>query len=186
MIDKRAPTPPNHQRGYGMSVLHSTHPSGPPTGFVVLFGIKEDDFNFVNVTTNAITDNNFHFAAAVVNRTNQTMSIYLDGILQQQLSIAVVGDISNNKRLFIGHHTLDVVTGLRPFVGVLDEIEIYNRALSASEIQTIFKAGSKGNKPTKMVTICHKPGTPAQKTQVIPYNALAGHLGHGDTVGACN
>jgi hypothetical protein len=36
------------------------------------------------------------------------------------------------------------------------------------------------------VTICHKPGTPAQKTMVVPSSALNGHLGHGDTVGACN
>ncbi|MGH9851961.1 MAG: Kelch repeat-containing protein [Blastocatellia bacterium] len=35
------------------------------------------------------------------------------------------------------------------------------------------------------VTICHKPGTPAQQTLVIPQQALAGHLGHGDTVGPC-
>jgi hypothetical protein len=35
------------------------------------------------------------------------------------------------------------------------------------------------------VTICHKPGTPAQKTKTVPQPALSGHLGHGDTMGAC-
>ena len=35
------------------------------------------------------------------------------------------------------------------------------------------------------VTICHKPGTPAQKTLIIPVQALPGHLGHGDTLGSC-
>lgn len=35
------------------------------------------------------------------------------------------------------------------------------------------------------VTICHKPGTPAQKTLEIPIQALKGHLGHGDAIGAC-
>ena len=35
------------------------------------------------------------------------------------------------------------------------------------------------------VIICHKPGTPAQKTMTVPTSALAGHLGHGDTFGAC-
>jgi len=71
------------------------------------------------------------------------------------------------------------------FGGLIDEVEIYNRALSASEIQAIYEAGNAGNKPTKLVTICHKPGTPAQKTLVIPFQALAGHLGHGDTIGSC-
>ena len=35
------------------------------------------------------------------------------------------------------------------------------------------------------VTICHKPGTPAEKTIRIPRSALPGHLGHGDYVGPC-
>ena len=35
------------------------------------------------------------------------------------------------------------------------------------------------------VTICHKPGTPAQKTMTLPQSALNGHLGHGDTRGPC-
>lgn len=36
------------------------------------------------------------------------------------------------------------------------------------------------------VTICHKSGTPAEKTKVVPAAALNGHLGHGDTLGACD
>jgi hypothetical protein len=35
------------------------------------------------------------------------------------------------------------------------------------------------------VTICHKPGTPAEQTKIIPRSALKGHLGHGDTLGPC-
>lgn len=35
------------------------------------------------------------------------------------------------------------------------------------------------------VTICHKPGTPAEKTKVLPAPALSGHLGHGDYLGSC-
>ncbi len=40
--------------------------------------------------------------------------------------------------------------------------------------------GSRGS-----VTICHKPGTPAEKTMTVPRAALNGHLGHGDTRGPC-
>jgi len=38
---------------------------------------------------------------------------------------------------------------------------------------------------TLRITICHKPGTPAQKTLVLPEPAIPGHLGHGDTLGPC-
>lgn len=36
------------------------------------------------------------------------------------------------------------------------------------------------------VTICHKPGTPAQATRTVTANALSGHLRHGDYIGACS
>jgi hypothetical protein len=35
------------------------------------------------------------------------------------------------------------------------------------------------------VTICHKPGTPDEKTLRVPESALGAHLGHGDTRGPC-
>jgi len=35
------------------------------------------------------------------------------------------------------------------------------------------------------VTICHKPGTPAEKTLAVPSAAVPGHIGHGDYLGAC-
>jgi hypothetical protein len=34
-------------------------------------------------------------------------------------------------------------------------------------------------------TICHKPGTPEEKTIEVSQSAVASHLGHGDTLGAC-
>ena len=46
-------------------------------------------------------------------------------------------------------------------------------------------AGHKTEPPDK-VTICHKPGTPAEKTLVIPHEAWEkGHNNHGDTLGPC-
>ncbi len=42
-----------------------------------------------------------------------------------------------------------------------------------------------GQQSPPRVTICHKPGTPAQKTMTLPQPAVQGHLGHGDTLGPC-
>jgi hypothetical protein len=38
---------------------------------------------------------------------------------------------------------------------------------------------------TETITICHKPGTPAEKTLVLPAPAVPGHLRHGDYEGVC-
>jgi len=35
------------------------------------------------------------------------------------------------------------------------------------------------------VTICHMPGTPAEKTLTLPSAAIPGHIEHGDYLGAC-
>lgn len=36
-----------------------------------------------------------------------------------------------------------------------------------------------------LITICHKPGSPAEQTMTIPLAALPAHLGHGDFIGSC-
>ncbi len=42
-----------------------------------------------------------------------------------------------------------------------------------------------GQQSPARVTVCHKPGTPAQKTMTLPQPAVRAHVGHGDTLGAC-
>ena len=51
----------------------------------------------------------------------------------------------------------------------------------------LLTAGGSGvqAKPDGAVSICHKPGTPAEKTLTLPPSAIGGHMGHGDTEGAC-
>jgi hypothetical protein len=44
------------------------------------------------------------------------------------------------------------------------------------------KGKGEGHTP---VTICHKPGTPAEQELVVDDDAVPGHLGHGDTLGPC-
>ena len=42
-----------------------------------------------------------------------------------------------------------------------------------------------GQQSPPRVTVCHKPGTPAQKTMTLPQPAVQAHLGLGDTPGPC-
>jgi hypothetical protein len=39
--------------------------------------------------------------------------------------------------------------------------------------------------PHTPVTICHKPGTPAEHTLVVDDDAVPAHLAHGDSLGPC-
>ena len=59
---------------------------------------------------------------------------------------------TNNAPLTIGGSY-----GCPPFAGLLDEVCLYNRALSASEVQSVYLAGSKGK--------CYAPAPPVFLTQ---------------------
>lgn len=48
---------------------------------------------------------------------------------------------------------------------------------------TMSLAGS--NDQPQKVTICHQPGTPAEKTLRLPAAATEAHLRHGDRLGSC-
>lgn len=63
--------------------------------------------------------------------------------------------------------------------------------LVAAFVALIALTGAKGSNGRgeghTPVTICHKPGTPAEQTLVVDDDSveLTGHLGHGDTIGPC-
>lgn len=99
----------------------------------------------VDIRTDPVPFGEFHHLAVTVDRSSQIVSFYLDGAVQLgQKNIAHIEDTSNSGRLFIGHRTLDTPTALTAFNGVLDEVDVFDRALSGSEIQAIFDAGSAG------------------------------------------
>lgn len=129
-----------------------------------------------------IDDDVFHHIAGV--RHSSGYELYVDGQLVAT-RIEPARDSDNPAPLFIGIQAI-FTNGSEefPFQGILDEVEIFDRALNGSEIQALFAADSAGK--CKNVTVCHKPGTPAQKSLAIPIKALKGHLGHGDTIGQCH
>ena len=69
--------------------------------------------------------------------------LYVDGVVVLTFNPTLEpGDLSNNAALLIGGHSFPPYPG--EFTGRIDEVEIFNRALSATEIQAIFDAGSAG------------------------------------------
>jgi len=60
-------------------------------------------------------------------------------------------------------------------------------AIAISLAATQLIAGGNGD-PTGNVdrlAVCHKAGTPAEKTLHVPLTAVPGHMVHGDTLGEC-
>jgi hypothetical protein len=85
----------------------------------------------------------------VLDRTGAQLSIYVDEALQSSANSSAIGDVNDSgSPLEIGRYFRQgwaSPTGY--FSGRIDEVQIYNRALAASEVQAIYNAGSAG--------VCH-------------------------------
>jgi hypothetical protein len=109
--------------GYGFGVAG---PSQCGTGQLFLTKVGTDHV----CSTTAISDTNWHHAA--VTKSGTTVTFYLDGTAGSPITYNSVFTFTTNL----------IVEGGLP--GLTDEIEFFNRALSASEIQAIINAGSSG------------------------------------------
>ena len=135
-----------------MSIVDKMSPSGVNTDGWRL--IKQDDNRFwfcfgaggdngcgdpgftVFSQTQAVTGAYFHVSAV---KTSTTFSIYVNGALEDTRALPSFTD-SNSANLLIGANALEGAH----LNGLVDEVEIFNRALSQSEIAGIVKAGSAG------------------------------------------
>jgi len=121
-----------------------------PTTFQRLALVLDDGPDQVTVFAN-ITDGVLHHVAGVVDRSTNTASVYIDGVLEGTEDITAIGSLSNTAApLGIGARVITTIP--LHFKGIIDEVEIFNRALSASEIQDIFNAGSAGK--CKVPAVC--------------------------------
>lgn len=97
-------------------------------------------------STNQVNDGKFHHAAVTYDGT--TEALYLDGvdITNMPFTQAAYGSGTYYYQLGTGYTAGWPATtgGWSPFEGVIDEASIYNRALSAAEVASIFNAGSAG------------------------------------------
>jgi subtilase family serine protease len=88
-----------------------------------------------------INDGQWHHVAAIYDETNKY--IYVDGVLDA--STPATGTIAQNSYPVCIGENAEAPGHL--WNGLIDEVSIYNRALTASEIQLIYVAGSGGKCP---------------------------------------
>ena len=120
---------------------------GCSTGYMMRMGGPDSSRAFLENAFNSscqirfqsdtiINDNRWHLVVGVVDR-DVGGKIYIDGNLDSQQVLDTSSfDLSNDNNPTIGQY--DVGTQVEPFSGVIDEVRIYNRVLSESEIQEIY------------------------------------------------
>lgn len=101
----------------------------------------------------------FIHVAATLDDATGAMRIYVNGELAAETVTAIrpFHDLSpsQNPGIGIGNHGGDLFLYNYPFHGLIDELSVYNRALSAAEVKAINDAGSDGK--IKMVVTTTTP-----------------------------
>jgi hypothetical protein len=90
-----------------------------------------------------------HFA---VTYDGAALSMYVNGVLENWSAYSG-GIFPGTNNLIIGA----AIPGLSVFAGLIDEASVYNRALSATEIQAIYDAGSAGKCQPPIITTQPQP-----------------------------
>lgn len=88
----------------------------------------------VTISDNGITDNGWHHIVLVNNGTHSYM--YIDNVKQSDVDVATIDLKNNNDEIEIGSYE-----SASYFKGWMDEFAIWNRALTQSEINKVYRAG---------------------------------------------
>jgi len=87
-------------------------------------------------------NDSWHHAVAIINRSLQKVEIYYDGVLAESATLSDNGSIDPSWDMLIGAYDYAYArNGYPRFYGgdvLLDELRIYDRALSSSEIQELY------------------------------------------------
>lgn len=128
--------------------------------------------NFIS-TTNVADDRPHHVAVTIVRKSLTGGNLYVDGMPIFNFNpTGHLNSLDNSAELRIGRHSPNTVLDTF-FKGLIDEVELFNRALSTTEVQSIFLAGSRGKCKSKCTIICPanitKANDPNQCGAVVTY-----------------
>ncbi|MEI7662066.1 MAG: LamG domain-containing protein [Bacteroidota bacterium] len=127
-----SPLPPI---GYGLGVIYNKGAAEMHTSTGTLGG----DNGLIG--TSSINDNQWHMLVLAVSRGNTDAKIYVDNILETDLNNGILGmTVDNVSSLFIGTTNWGASSD-RFFKGLIDDIRIFNRTLTESEIQQLYHEG---------------------------------------------
>ena len=107
-------------------------------------GFARADGSLVFLIGPVVTDSQFHHYAYV--RSGSTHNLFVDGVVATADTFTGVPGDTSGLPLAIGAVRRDPNPPgfASEFGGIIDEVEIFNRALTASEIKAIYDAGSAG------------------------------------------
>jgi hypothetical protein len=144
IVDKRVQNSNGKAQGYtlflqnGRLAFQLANGTRTPGGF----------FNYFS-TNHVVADGRWHHVAATVRRpSSAALVLYVDGVPVKSVAgtSVLAGSLNEKGPLWIGRRrpVPSASYANAHFKGMIDEVEIFSRALSASEVQSLYSAGPSG------------------------------------------
>lgn len=113
-----------------------------PTTHHLVTAISDGTNTATAVSTSTYNDGFWHFVFAVVDRTAQTLNLYVDGLLQAQTPCGSVGSLTNAGAVpRIGA----TQAGINAITGGLTQGLVFLTALTAAQVQALYQSSTFGS-----------------------------------------
>lgn len=100
--------------------------------------------NYVLYADNVLTNGVWQHVAVTFDQATGNGYLYVNGNCVATQWFGTISDLKTDDYLYIGYRPETPSDGWASFNGGIDELSIYNRALSAAEISSIYQAGTSG------------------------------------------
>jgi uncharacterized repeat protein (TIGR01451 family) len=146
IVDKTAPgSGLSLVGGYALFISHAPNTTTGKLGFVIDDGSTPPVASTPVYHSAALSSGWFHVAVTVArtSTTSAVVTLYVNGAASAPFTIAV-GNTTNSSSLWIGKSRLYSILQANLREVAIDEVEIFNRAITAAEVQQISNAGPIG------------------------------------------
>ena len=116
--------------------------AGPGSLYADLFDTSGAS-HIIQSATAVLSSNIFQHVALTYDKTSGVAQLFVNGSLVQSNSIGVF-TLRTISDAYIGYRPVTTPYGPASFVGAIDELSLYSRALGAAEIQSLYGSGPSG------------------------------------------
>lgn len=89
-------------------------------------------YRSTGASTTTVADGNWHYVAGTINVSTGVWSVYVDGVLENSVSLGTGTTLANTSQFYVGNYTAPTGTGY--LQGDIDQISVWSSALNASQI----------------------------------------------------
>jgi len=117
--------------------------AGPGHLYADVVGISGDD-HVIQTTTGVLSPNIYQHVALTYDKASGVARFYRNGVIVREANLGTIATLRTDTDLYLGHRPAFSPAGPVSFKGSIDEVSIYDRALSTTELQAIYNAGGSG------------------------------------------